>query len=221
MQTANDYWKNDLVNRLISIEAVKIRPLTPFTYTSGNKGPIYFDLRLLMGYPQDRDIVTLYYLDMIDRHVGLENIDVVSGTATAGIPLAAWVVEKLRKPMVYVRGKQKDYGLQKTVEGVLKEGQRVLIVEDIVNFGTSSLGNVASLREQKAKVVGCISIVDYEQKEAHAGFKKEIVPLFPMVTVREVVTIAHELKAISNEEYSTTSDWLENPLGWWERMNKK
>lgn len=213
-------WKYDLVNRLLTIKAVNISPLDPFTYTSGNKGPIYFDMRLLMGYPQDREFVTLYYLDMIDRHVGLDSIDVVSGTATAGIPLAAWVVEKLRKPMIYVRGKQKEYGLQKTVEGVLTKGQRVLIVEDIVNFGTSSLGNVASLQEQKAEVIACISIADFEHKEAHVGFKEQNIPLLSMVTVREVVTIAHDLKAITKEEYSVTIDWLDNPDGWWERTKK-
>jgi orotate phosphoribosyltransferase len=210
-------YKQELAEWLLDIEAAVIRPDDPFTYTSGNKGPIYFDMRLIMSYPRVRDQVTLYYLDLIEEIGGVEAFEVVSGTATAGIPLASWVADRLRKPMIYVRSSNKSYGLEKAVEGVLKRSQRVLVVEDIVNFGTSSIGNIERVREQGGLVEHCVSIADFEQKQAHADFAKAKVKLHSMITVREVVEFALQTKYLTKKQYESVVDWLDKPTAWAKR----
>ena len=122
--------------------------------------------------------------------------------------------------MIYVRNKQKAYGKQNLVEGVLHQGDRVLIVEDIINFGTSSLANVHTVRDMGGIVTTCVSIGNYEQKEAQDQFKKSNVSLFAMITVREVIEIAHALQLISKTEFESTIDWLREPKGWLERQGK-
>jgi orotate phosphoribosyltransferase len=210
--------KKLLTQSLMEIKAVEIRAKNPFVYSSGNKGPIYFDLRLIMSFPRIREQITLYYLDLIEAHYGFNDFDIISGTATAGIPLASWVAQALRKPMIYVRSKQKEYGKQNLVEGLLSREDRVLIVEDIVNFGVSSLANVHTVRKMGGKVTSCLSIANYEQKEAMTQFSKSKVSLYSMITVAEVVNMAHELKLIDTIDFQATKDWLTEPVGWFERQ---
>ncbi|MDA8218577.1 MAG: orotate phosphoribosyltransferase [Dehalococcoidales bacterium] len=130
---------------LLRVGAVNINAEEWFTYTSGIKSPIYTDNRLLISFPEERQRIVTLLAAAADEAVGLDNVDVVAGTATAGIPFAAWLADRLQRPMVYVRGSAKAHGLARQIEGRTAPGERVVVVEDLVTTGGSSLATVDAL----------------------------------------------------------------------------
>ena len=152
--------KKEIAEALLEIEAVSLQPDQPFTWSSGLKSPIYCDNRLTLSYPEVRRKVADGLKNMISEH--FPKAEMVAGTATAGIPHAAWVSELLDLPMSYVRSKAKGHGKGNQIEGKVTEGQKVVVVEDLISTGGSVIEAVEALREAGCEVLGVVSIFTYE-----------------------------------------------------------
>ena len=160
--------EHKLAKELLAIEAVALRPNNYFTWTSGIKSPIYCDNRITMSYPSIRREIAAGMVEVIKEKYPA--VEVVAGTATAGIPHAAWVSELLDLPMIYVRDSAKKHGKTNQIEGRVLEGQKVVIIEDLISTGLSSLKVAKALREAGAEVLGVVAIFSYELKKAHEAF---------------------------------------------------
>ena len=150
--------KSEVVAKLLlKLKAVTLNPNKPFRYASGIISPVYTDCRVLIGYPNERNQIRDLYIEAIENS-GIE-FDVIAGTATAGIPHAAWIADKLNLPMIYVRGKAKDHGKENLVEGIIKKGQKAIVIEDLVSTGESSINSVNAIRAVGAEVTNVFSII--------------------------------------------------------------
>lgn len=197
---------------LLSVSAVALSPQKPFVYTSGNVGPIYCDNRLLLGHPDARNKVVSAFLRVIEEEKIV--FDVIAGTATAGIPWAAFLADRLQKPMVYVRGAQKSHGKQNSIEGSLDRGLHVLLVEDTINFGGSSIAAVETLRNAEAVVEHCLAIYSHEHASAHTLFEKIHCKLHVLSGFSCLVRLAEQKKMITLEEKKILERWHNDPLRW-------
>ena len=159
-----------LAKELLAIEAVALRPNNYFTWTSGIKSPIYCDNRITMSYPSIRREIAAGMVEVIKEKY--QAVEVIAGTATAGIPHAAWVSELLDLPMIYVRDSAKKHGKTNQIEGRVLEGQKVVIIEDLISTGLSSLKVAKALREAGAEVLGVVAIFSYELTKAHEAFSQ-------------------------------------------------
>src|SRR6476619_2258306 len=151
--------KKEIASHLLEIGAVFLQPNDPFTWSSGMKSPIYCDNRLTLSYPHIRQDIARGLQQLIEEH--FPGTDVIAGTATAGIPHAAWVSDKLNLPMCYVRSKAKEHGKGNQIEGQVKENQRVVVIEDLISTGGSAITAVDALREAGCDVLGIVSIFTY------------------------------------------------------------
>ncbi len=207
----------DVAHLLLEIQAVAIKPTDPFTYTSGMVSPIYCDNRLIISYPEKREQIAQAFVDVI-KDKGLE-FDTIGGPATGAIPHAAWVAEKLGIPMIYIRGKAKGHGKQNQVEGVLTKGQRVLIIEDHISTGGSSLDAAEAVREQGGIVTDCIAISTYEMEAATNGFADAGIQLFTLTNFTALVDAAVETNAISADQQELVLSWNKDPQNWADNNN--
>jgi orotate phosphoribosyltransferase len=163
-----------LARSLLSINAVQINPDDYFTWTSGIKSPIYCDNRLTMSYPVIRNQVSEAFVQLIEQ---MEvKPDIIAGCATAGIPHAAWLAEKLNLPMIYVRSKPKGHGKGNQIEGELKPGQKVVVVEDLISTGGSSIESALALKEAGANVLSVLAIFTYGLQKSEQNFAEAGVP---------------------------------------------
>jgi orotate phosphoribosyltransferase len=210
--------KNNVAKMLLHIGAVNFNPTTPYVYTSGMKSPIYCDIRLVMSFPHEREVIVNQIDKLIEDRIGWQNVDVISGTATAGIPLASFLAQLQKRPMIYVRSSKKKHGLGNQIEGKLSRGDKVLIVEDIVSSGKSSLGNVESVRSSEATVVGVVAVTSYEMERAKKAFGEVGLRLNYLLPMREVVDTAVAEKLLTRNEREIVLDWLHDPEGWAERL---
>ena len=149
---------------LLDIKAVQLRPEEPFTWASGWKSPIYCDNRKILSYPEIRTKVRDFVVDTIEAH--FKNVDVIAGVATGAIALGALVADKMGKPFIYIRPKPKDHGTGSQIEGVFKSGDRVIVIEDLISTGTSSLSAVKAVTEAGCIVDGMVAIFSYNFPEA-------------------------------------------------------
>lgn len=204
--------KLDIAKLLIQSECVALRPKDPFTYASGLKGPIYCDNRLLLGYPDQREKIAQAFSYLIEQEIG--NFDRVAGLATAGIPHAAWVCSILNLPMIYIRSKPKGHGKGNQVEGPFVEGDRVILIEDLVNQAKSLEEAVIGAREEGLIVSKCYSIVDYEMEKAQERMKNLEIDLISLTDFSHIVMAAFELGFINSEEQAMLEKWQKNPEAW-------
>jgi len=162
--------KHELVSNLLEIKAVQISLEHYFTWTSGIESPIYCDNRLTMGHPDVRNKITDYFIQLINQ---LDvRPDVIAGCATAGIPHAAWLANRLDLPMVYVRGETKGHGKGNQMEGEIKKGQKVLMIEDLISTGGSSIKAAQAVEQSNAEVIAVFAIFSYGLKQAETNFSK-------------------------------------------------
>ncbi|WP_342525877.1 orotate phosphoribosyltransferase [Chryseomicrobium sp. FSL W7-1435] len=187
---------------LLEAQAVQLSTDPLFTWASGIQSPIYCDNRLLMGYPKLRAEVAEELTSLIQTH--FSECQVVAGTATAGIPHAAWVSTNLQLPMVYVRSKAKEHGRGNQIEGKLDSGQKVVVVEDLISTGGSSITAVEALKEAGADVLGVISIFSYELPKAQAAFHSLGVPYYSLTNLNELLT---EESTLSTEDREFIQSW--------------
>ncbi len=192
---------------LLRIGAVSINTKSPFTYTSGLKSPIYTDNRLLISYPEERSRIIELLVTAVVESVGLEEVEVVAGTATAGIPFAAWLAHRLWRPMVYVRSAAKEHGRGRQIEGRLDPGQRVAVVEDLITTGGSSLATADALSAQGALVTCCLAIFSYGLERAARAFDERHIPLVPLTTLRVLLQEAVAGNYIEPADVQTVLEW--------------
>jgi len=197
---------------LLKLNAVMLRTKPPFRWASGILSPIYTDNRILMSYPRQREFIVNSLLKMIRQNK--IKFDGFAATATAGIPWAAWLSQKLKKPMVYVRSESKDHGKENQVEGKIEEGKTYIVVEDLVSTGSSSISTINAVREKKGVVEHCISIFTYELEKAAANFQNANVKLLALTNFTSFVKTALKQKCITKEQLSRIMDWKKHPEGW-------
>ncbi|MGW7906273.1 orotate phosphoribosyltransferase [Staphylococcus pseudoxylosus] len=197
-----------IAKSLLDIKAVSLSPNDPFTWSSGIKSPIYCDNRVTLGYPDVRRDIRDGLSELIKTN--FENVEVLSGTATAGIPHAAYVSEVLNLPMNYVRSKSKSHGKQNQIEGALSDGKKVVVIEDLISTGGSSITAVNALREAGAEVIGVVAIFTYGLKKADEAFQNVEVPFYTLSDYNELIEVAKENGEISDNDISRLVDWRDN-----------
>lgn len=198
-----------IAKSLLEIQAVALRPHEPFTWSSGIRSPIYCDNRLTMGYPEIREMIADGFAELIKEKYG--DVDVIAGTATAGIPHAAWVAHKLGKPMIYVRSSAKKHGKGNLIEGVLRDGQKVVVIEDLISTGGSSIQAVQGVREAGGEVIGVAAIFTYEFPKASAAFAEAGVPFETLSSYSALLPIAAAENYISADDVELLQKFREAP----------
>lgn len=204
--------EHTIAKHLLNIKAVALRPNEPFTWTSGIKSPIYCDNRLTMSYPEIRNAVAEGFAALI-RELA-PDAEVIAGTATAGIPHAAWVAEKLNLPMAYIRDKAKGHGKQNQIEGMIKEGQKVVVIEDLISTGGSSLKAALAVKEAGAEPVAVLAIFSYQLDKAVQSFEEAGIPLHTLSNYSALIEAALEMKVIEESDLSVLRAWREDPSTW-------
>jgi orotate phosphoribosyltransferase len=192
---------------LLRLGAVTINTQQLFTYTSGIQSPIYTDNRLLISYPEERRRIAKLLVSAADEAVGLNNIDVVAGTATAGIPFAAWLADRLQRPMVYVRASAKGHGAARQIEGRLEPRQRVVVVEDLITTGGSSLTTADALTAHGAIVPCCLAIFSYELEKARLAYESRGILLVPLTTLSVLLDEAIAGNYIRPADRTVVLEW--------------
>lgn len=197
---------------LLRSGAVALQPAAPFRLASGLLSPIYCDNRILISMPRQRRQVVRRCADLV-RSEALA-VDVVAGTATAGIPYAAWLAEELRLPMVYVRSQSKGHGKGQQVEGRLSAGQRTIVVEDLVTTGGSSLGSVSALRDAGAVVEHVLALFTYAFPSTFESFAQAGVQLHALSSLPVLLDVAVAERYIGPPERERVVEWANDPAGW-------
>ncbi len=201
---------NEIAKMLLEIKAVDIRnPQDLFTWVSGIKAPIYCDNRIIMSYPDVRDYVAEGFKEIIEKE--FKDLEVIAGTATAGIPHGAWLAHKLNLPMVYVRNSSKGHGKQNLIEGRLLKGQRVVVIEDLLSTGGSSFKAVKALEEAGAHVLGVLGIFSYDFKSLKDLFTQENIKYRTLTNYEVLLSVALDMKYIKKEELDILMEWSKNP----------
>lgn len=206
---------------LLDIGAVKVKIDPPFTWTSGIKSPVYCDNRRLISYPQQRKLVVEAWKQVLQKRVEAGEMhmpDVIGGTATAAIPWAAFLAYELDLPMIYIRPEPKAHGAGKQIEGDLKPGQKVLIVEDLISTGGSSVKAVEAVRhEGQCKVTDVFAIVSWELPGSVSTFKDADLNLTNLTGFSDLIALATERGDITQEQQMLILQFKEDPLSWGER----
>lgn len=197
---------------LLDINAVTLSPNDPFTWASGLKSPIYCDNRLTISYPAVRKAIYTGMTDLIKEHFG--DAEVIAGTATAGIPHAAWVAEKMNLPMIYVRSKPNDHGQGKQTEGVLKPGQKVVVIDDLLSTGGSVLKAVHAVQKAGAKVIGVVAVFSYQLPEADKNFGDEQIDFYTVTNYSTLIDIAKDNGDVDEKDLSSLQEWRKDPENW-------
>jgi orotate phosphoribosyltransferase len=204
--------KKEIATHLLEIGAVSLEPNEPFTWSSGLKSPIYCDNRLTLAYPNVRSAIADGLAALIRTH--FPGAEVIAGTATAGIPHAAWVSERLSLPMCYVRSQAKGHGKGKQIEGKVDKGQKVVVVEDLISTGGSSLNAVRALREEGCQVLGVIAIFTYGLEKGKQAFAENNVEVHTLTDYDTLIETAVELGVVTEQDLATLRKWRENPEEW-------
>lgn len=202
---------NEVAQRLLQINAVKLNPQNPFTWASGIKSPIYCDNRLVLSFPAVRSFVIQAF---VEKTLAFEPFDIVAGVATAGIPHGALLADRLEKPFIYVREKAKSHGRQNQIEGNIWEGAKVLLIEDLISTGGSSLKAVETLREAGCEVVGVLAIFSYGFQKAEDVFNAADCPFDTLSNYNVLVEKAMDMQYISPNDLETLQDWRISPSTW-------
>lgn len=197
---------------LLTIEAVFLRPNEPFTWASGIKSPIYCDNRMTMSYPAVRKAIASGLAAQIKEH--FPDVEVIAGTATAGIPHAAWVADILDLPMVYIRSKAKDHGKGNQIEGRITEGQKMVVIEDLISTGGSVLGACEAAAREGANVLGVAAIFTYELPQGLTNFEKAQLPLVTLTNYSTMIDTALEMDYIGKEDIALLQQWKQSPQTW-------
>ena len=196
---------------LLDIKAVSFNAKKPFRYSSGMLSPVYTDCRLLMGYPKERILIRNLYVRMIQS---TGKFDVIAGTATAGIPHASWIADKLKLPMIYVRGKAKNHGKGNQIEGRLQKKQKVAVIEDLISTGESSSETVRAIRKEGAKSSYIFSIITYGMNKSKENFKANGIKLISLTDFPTVVKVAERIGYIKIKDKDIILQWAKDPASW-------
>ncbi|HIT83496.1 MAG TPA: orotate phosphoribosyltransferase [Candidatus Avibacteroides faecavium] len=204
--------KEQLAKELLAIKAIKLQPANPFTWASGWKSPFYCDNRKTLSYPALRTYIKNEFAKLIKAN--FPEVEVIAGVATGAIAQGALVADLLELPFVYVRSAPKDHGLENLVEGYLPEGAKVVVVEDLISTGGSSLKAVNALRNMNSKVIGMVASYTYGFPVAKEAFEKADVKLLTLTDYEAVVETALKTGYISEGQIETLHEWRKNPSEW-------
>lgn len=201
-----------IAEKLLEIKAVALKPNEPFTWTSGMRSPIYCDNRLTLSYPSVRREIAGGLKNLIIEN--FPEAEVIAGTATAGIPHAAWVSELLDLPMVYVRSKAKEHGKGNQIEGKVEKGQKVVVVEDLISTGGSVITAVQALREAGCEVLGAVSIFTYGLEKGKVMLDAAEIHTESLTNFATLVDVAAEKGNISAQDQESLLAWSKDPSEW-------
>lgn len=198
---------------LLEIEAVTLQPNQPFTWASGLKSPIYCDNRLTMSYPKVRKHIAKGLAQLVKENY--PETEVIAGTATAGIPHAAWVAEELQLPMVYIRSSSKKHGKGKQIEGIFKDKAKMVIIEDLISTGGSVIEAVRAAEKEGADVLGVAAIFTYELPKGEENFSAQHLAVHTLTNYSSLINTALKMGMINEEEINTLKSWKEDPENWY------
>ncbi len=203
----------EIAKRLLQINAITVRSASQldklFTWASGIKSPIYCDNRLTMSYPEIREMIAEGFVDMIRKYYS--QVEVIVGTATAGIPHAAWTAQKMNLPMAYVRSSAKDHGKKNQIEGIVRKAQKAVVIEDLISTGGSSIKTVKALREVGVEVLGVAGIFTYGFRKADEVFDNEGVSCHTLTNYDTLLSVAVDMGYLKEEEKSVLRKWSQDP----------
>ena len=196
----------------MQIKALQINLQQPYTWASGWKSPVYCDNRKVLSFPYIRDFVKSELANMVLEH--FPDAEVIAGVATAGIPHGTMAADLLKLPMIYVRSKPKEHGMGNQIEGVLEQGQKVVVIEDLVSTGKSSLQAVDAIREAGGEVIGMCALFTYGFDAATEAMENAQVPLHTISNYAALMEVAEEQNLITAEQKQSLEAWRQNPGGW-------
>jgi orotate phosphoribosyltransferase len=197
---------------LLQIKAIELKPNSPFTWASGLKSPIYCDNRKTLSYPTLRTHIRQQFVNAIHTEFG--PIDVIVGVATGGIAIGALIAQEMGLPFAYVRSEAKKHGLGNQVEGVIEPNQKVLVIEDLVSTGKSSLAAVDALRQIKAEVTGMVAIFTYDFQQATDAFQAAQVKLHTLTNYHLLLEKAVQKEYVTEDQLETLRNWRKSPSAW-------
>lgn len=201
-----------VAKNLLEIRAIKLSPTKPFTWSSGWKSPIYCDNRLALSFPEVRNLIKQQLAAAISAR--FQGVEAIAGVATAGIPQGALVADLLSLPFLYVRSKPKGHGMENLIEGNVQPGQKVVVIEDLISTGGSSLAAVNALKSAKAEVMGMAAIFTYGFPVADENFEKAGVPLVVLSDYATLLQFAEKEGIISEDEIPVLKEWRKDPEAW-------
>lgn len=204
--------EKQVADKLLKIKAVKLQPKNPFTWASGWKSPIYCDNRKTLSYPQIRTYIKIQLARVILEQ--FPDVEVIAGVATGAIAQGSLVADALGLPFIYVRPTPKDHGLENLIEGDLRPRQKVVVVEDLISTGGSSLKAVEAIRKNGSEVLGMVAVFTYDFPIAAEKFKAAKVKLFCMCNYDAVLTEALSTNYITEDDMETLKKWRTDPSGW-------
>jgi len=208
---------------LLSTESIQVYKDNPFVFVSGRISPVYIDCRKLLSFPAEREYIVAALAKKAATDIGLDNIDVVAGGETAGIPYASFVSHLIKKPMIYIRKQPKGYGGTKQIEGNLEAGKRVLLVEDLITDGLSKLRFNIGIRGAGAKMTHCLCVFDYasdrlNQHEGKDALAKNDIELHVLANWDDVLDTGTSKKYFTDEQNKQIIDFLKDPENWGRKM---
>ena len=207
-----DTLKSAFASRLLKINAIKLQPNNPFTWASGWKSPFYCDNRKTLSYPELRNYVKIELVHTILDH--FPEVEAIAGVATGAIPQGALVADALNLPFVYVRNKPKDHGLENLIEGELKAGMKVVVIEDLISTGASSLKAVEAIRNNACEVIGMVASYTYGFPVAKKAFKDAQIKLVTLTDYEHVVDEALKTGYIDDSDVEVLHEWRKDPAHW-------
>lgn len=204
--------EKQIANLLLQIKSIKINVAKPFQWTSGWKSPIYCDNRKTLSYPQIRNVIKEQFIELINDK--FKNVEAIAGIATGAIAIGAIIADALNLPFLYVRSNQKNHGLQNLIEGEIVPNQRIVVIEDLVSTGGSSLKAVNTLRSNNCNVLGLIAIFTYKFKDTENRFNESGCKLYTLCNYETLVDMAKQTGYISSEELDLIKQWHKSPENW-------
>ena len=201
-----------VAEKLLQVNAIKLNLQQPFTWASGWKSPVYCDNRKILSFPYTRDFIKSEMSSVIFEHFAEGNI--LAGVATAGIAWGAMAADQLKLPYIYVRPKPKEHGLGNQVEGYFEKGQKVVVIEDLISTGKSSLQVCDVLRHEGLEVIGMVSIFTYGFDTAVRAFEQAAIPCYSLTNYETLINLAVEKGIVSSEELKTLLNWRADPVNW-------
>lgn len=204
--------ETEVAKKLIDIKAIKVQPDAPFTWASGWKSPIYCDNRKILSYPETRTFVRDRFVEVIKNKY--PQAEVIAGVATGAIAMGALVAEVLGLPFIYIRSAPKGHGLENLIEGVMHEDQKVVVVEDLISTGGSSLNAAEAVVKAGGNVLGMVAIFTYGFSHAIENFAKAGIELTTLSNYHALIDSAVSLNEVSASQVETLMKWRENPAEW-------
>ena len=213
MDTAKqNKYKSETAELLLKLKAIKLQPNSPFTWASGWKSPIYCDNRIILSDVISRNKIAEYFSELIKEKY--HDVDVIAGVATGAIGIGVLVAQKLNLPFIYVRPEAKKHGRQNQIEGEVSEGEKIVVIEDLISTGKSSLNAVKALRKAKLDVLGMLAIFSYGFEISKSTFKNESVNLNTLSHYSELIKKAVEINYVSEKDLETLEKWNLSPKKW-------